>query len=154
MHGEKTTLSFTGPAAQMADIWAAAKSDPLAWLTGSRAAAPATVTTNVIIELPDYLKILAGDGDDIRLALTNGATITGAELVRRTLAGAGLSRSSTPSAGRSTSTAPGRPPRSSAACSRPKAPAAPGPLADAPPPNAKPTTSSNTPAAASPTPKT
>ena len=26
MHGEKTTLSFTGPAAQMADIWAAAKS--------------------------------------------------------------------------------------------------------------------------------
>mgnify|MGYP001761961019 FL=1 len=71
MHGEKTTLSFTGPAAQMADIWAAAKSDPLAWLTGSRAAAPATVTTNVIIELPDYLKILAGDGDDIRLALTN-----------------------------------------------------------------------------------
>ena len=90
MHGEKTTLSFTGPAAQMADIWAAAKSDPLAWLTGSRAAAPATVTTNVIIELPDYLKILAGDGDDIRLALTNGATITGAELVRRTLAGAGL----------------------------------------------------------------
>ena len=95
MHGEKTTLSFTGPAAQMADIWAAAKSDPLAWLTGSRAAAPATVTTNVIIELPDYLKILAGDGDDIRLAMTNGATITGAELVRRTLAGAGLSRSST-----------------------------------------------------------
>ena len=90
MHGEKTTLSFTGPAAQMADIWAAAKSDPLAWLNGSRAAAPATVTTNVIIELPDYLKILAGDGDDIRLALTNGATITGAELVRRTLAGAGL----------------------------------------------------------------
>ncbi|MDK8532183.1 HNH endonuclease signature motif containing protein [Corynebacterium marquesiae] len=90
MHGEKTTLSFTGPAAQMADIWAAAKSDPLAWLTGSRAAAPATVTTNVIIELPDYLKILAGDGDDIRLAMTNGATITGAELVRRTLAGAGL----------------------------------------------------------------
>ena len=62
MHGEKTTLSFTGPAAQMADIWAAAKSDPLAWLTGSRAAAPATVTTNVIIELPDYLKILAGAG--------------------------------------------------------------------------------------------
>ena len=48
------------------------------------------MTTNVIIELPDYLKILAGNGDDIRLAMTNGATITGAELVRRTLAGAGL----------------------------------------------------------------
>ena len=33
---------------------------------------------------------MAGGGDDVRLALTNGATITGAELVRRTLAGAGL----------------------------------------------------------------
>ena len=90
LHGEKTTLSFTGPAAEMADIWATAKGDPLAWLTGSRAVAPASVTTNVIIELPDYLKILRGEGSEVRLAMTNGATITGADLIRRTLAGAGL----------------------------------------------------------------
>ncbi|ERS51750.1 MULTISPECIES: HNH endonuclease signature motif containing protein [unclassified Corynebacterium] len=90
LHGEKTTLSFTGPATEMADIWAAAKDNPLAWLTGSRAVAPTSVTTNVIIELPDYLKILRGEGSEVRLAMTNGATITGADLLRRTLAGAGL----------------------------------------------------------------
>ncbi|MBK4139895.1 HNH endonuclease [Corynebacterium macginleyi] len=90
LHGEKTTLSFTGPAAQMADIWATAKDDPLAWLTGSRAVAPARVSTNVIIELPDYLKILRGEGSEVRLAMTNGATITGADLIRRTLASAGF----------------------------------------------------------------
>lgn len=151
LHGEKTTLSFTGPAAEMADIWATAKDNPLAWLTGSRAVAPASVTTNVIIELPDYLKILRGEGSEVRLAMTNGATITGADLLRRTLAGAGLLPSSTPRKAPSTSTVPATPPPSSAACSRPKARAAPGPLAGAPPLNAKPTTSSNTPAVATPT---
>ena len=46
--------------------------------------------TNVIITLDQLTDILNDDGDDVLLKMTNGATITGAELVTRMLADIGL----------------------------------------------------------------
>ena len=52
-------------------------------------AATSTITTNVVLTLDDMVKVTHGE-NDVTLQLTNGATITGADLIRRTLAGAGL----------------------------------------------------------------
>lgn len=52
---------------------------------GSGAASVPTVHTNVIVRLDELDRIVDGDGEEIRLQLTNGATMTGGELVRRRL---------------------------------------------------------------------
>ena len=49
-----------------------------------------TYHTNVIIELGELDRIIAGEGDDLRVRLTNGAVISGAEFVASKLAESGL----------------------------------------------------------------
>lgn len=46
---------------------------------------PAPVAINVIVKLPDYTKILGGQGDDIVLATDTGTTMTGKQFLERTL---------------------------------------------------------------------
>ena len=50
----------------------------------------AGLRTNVIITLDQFTDILNDNGDDVLLKMTNGATITGTELVTRMLADIGL----------------------------------------------------------------
>lgn len=52
-------------------------------------AATSTITTNVVLTLDDMVKVTHGE-NDVTLQLTNGATITGAQLAERALADAGL----------------------------------------------------------------
>lgn len=47
--------------------------------------APAPVAINVIVQLPDYYKLLRGEGDDIILATDTGTTMTGKQFLERTL---------------------------------------------------------------------
>ena len=53
------------------------------------AAAPVPVP-HVVMALPDYVKVLRHEGDETIFALTDGTTITGAELVAREMATHGL----------------------------------------------------------------
>ena len=46
--------------------------------------------TNVIIRLDELVEVFFGDGDDIKLKMTNGATITGRDLCTRILADSGF----------------------------------------------------------------
>lgn len=46
--------------------------------------------TNVVLTLDELTEVIYGSGDDCRLKMTNGATITGRDLVTRLLADAGL----------------------------------------------------------------
>lgn len=50
----------------------------------------AGLRTNVIVRLDELPQVIFGNGDDCRLKMTNGATITGKDLVTRMLADAGL----------------------------------------------------------------
>ena len=90
------TLAITGPSALIADLESNLDEDaPLDSVAGlfssSAAAAPRpTVTTNAIITLDDLDRIIDGDGEEITIQLTNGARLTGAELVARTLSERGL----------------------------------------------------------------
>lgn len=52
---------------------------------GQSSAAQTVIRTNVIIKLNELVQIAEGDGDDIELRMTNGARITGAQLVGRAL---------------------------------------------------------------------
>jgi len=49
------------------------------------------VITNAIVPLDKFIRIRDGHGDDIELDLTNGATITGTEYLRRVLNDVGFS---------------------------------------------------------------
>ena len=42
-----------------------------------------------MLTVTDYVRILTGDGDDIRVEMSNGAVLTGAELLERKLQGNG-----------------------------------------------------------------
>lgn len=86
LHGTKTTIQFTGPAHEMSEIWESARLDPLAWLTENRTIQRSTLTTNVVVELDEYMQVLSGQGDEVELRATNGAVLTGAEYVARRLA--------------------------------------------------------------------
>ena len=90
MHGTKTTIQFTGPSYRMSEIWDSARLDPLAWLTENRTIQRSTLTTNVVVNLDDYIQVLSGQGDEIELRATNGAVLTGAEYVARRLEDAGF----------------------------------------------------------------
>lgn len=92
MHGTKTTIQFTGPSYRMSEIWDSARLDPLAWLTENRTIQRSTLTTNVVVNLDDYIQVLSGQGDEIELRATNGAVLTGAEYVARRLEDAGFPR--------------------------------------------------------------
>lgn len=91
------TLAITAGSALIADMAAAIKSadaddavagaENLFFERGGKAAR-ATLSTNVIITLDDLDAIIGGSGDagdDVVLRMTNGATITGAELATRML---------------------------------------------------------------------
>lgn len=86
LHGTKTTIQFTGPAHEMSEIWESARLDPLAWLTENRTIQRSTLTTNVVVELDEYMQVLSGQGDEVELRATNGAVLTGAEYVARRFA--------------------------------------------------------------------
>ncbi|MDO5031240.1 HNH endonuclease signature motif containing protein [Corynebacterium sp.] len=91
------TISITDSPLRIADLLGAFKArNPKDLLAGvhdvafSGGGAPTTLQTNVLVHLDELVQILNGDGEEIELQLTNGATITGAEFVRRTLADVGL----------------------------------------------------------------
>ncbi|MGP5495836.1 HNH endonuclease signature motif containing protein [Corynebacterium flavescens] len=84
------TLTITGPSDLVAQLSAAI--DPQSPLDsvqkiffgGGAGSAPAAAT-NVIIELDQLDKVVSGRGDEVTVTMTNGATITGAELARKRL---------------------------------------------------------------------
>ena len=81
-------MTITGKSADIADMHAALDKDaPLDSVRkifqGTAAASPATVTTNVVLRLDELDRVVDTAGDDITLQLTNGARMTGADLVRR-----------------------------------------------------------------------
>ena len=91
------TLAITGPSSLIADLESSldedAPLDSVAELFSPSGAAPVsrpTITTNAIITLDELDRIIDGDGEEITIQLTNGARITGTELVSRTLAERGL----------------------------------------------------------------
>ena len=91
------TLAITGPSSLIADLESSldeeAPLDSVAELFSPSGASPAarpTITTNAILTLDELDRIIDGDGEEITIQLTNGARLTGAELVSRTLAERGL----------------------------------------------------------------
>ena len=88
------TMRITAPSAFLAELDAALDParplDSLRDLLRGTGAPSARTTTNVIIPLNALDRILDGDGEEVTLRLTNGATITGAELVERTFTEHGL----------------------------------------------------------------
>ncbi|MEX3507085.1 HNH endonuclease signature motif containing protein [Corynebacterium sp. LK2590] len=85
-----STFSVTGDPELVENLWASIKtiSDVEALFSGGLNKQPKA--THVVISLPDWVRILSGDGDEITLQLTNGTTMTGAEYVRQCLWDAGL----------------------------------------------------------------
>ena len=91
------TLAIDGSSSFIADLHAAVENQdkkPLDVVEdtffGSDTGQRSTVVTNVIVRLEDYVRIVNGDGEEITLQMTNGATLTGAQYVRRTLKEHGL----------------------------------------------------------------
>ncbi|APT93635.1 hypothetical protein CPHO_03405 [Corynebacterium phocae] len=58
-------------------------------LDGAQGALPA-INTNVVIQLPDFITIVHGNGADVTLKLTDGTTMTGQEYLERTLPDCGF----------------------------------------------------------------
>ncbi|MCG7457751.1 HNH endonuclease signature motif containing protein [Corynebacterium tuberculostearicum] len=88
--GGPWSLTITGDSADVADMHAALDANkPLEsakdLFFGKADATRATVTTQVVLTLDELDRIVDGGGEEITLQLTNGARITGAELVARTL---------------------------------------------------------------------
>ena len=82
------TMTITGKSADIADMHAALDKDaPLDSVRkifqGDAAASRPAVTTNVVLRLDELDRVIDTAGDDITLQLTNGARMTGADLVRR-----------------------------------------------------------------------
>ncbi|WP_459588566.1 HNH endonuclease signature motif containing protein [Corynebacterium camporealensis] len=84
------TLSITGSSALTADLYAAIPNLNAARRVLQGQAGSTVTTTNVIINLDELDKIIDGDGEEIQLRMTNGATISGADLVTRLLSEHGL----------------------------------------------------------------
>ncbi|MEX3506273.1 MULTISPECIES: HNH endonuclease signature motif containing protein [unclassified Corynebacterium] len=85
-------MRLVADAGLVADIKAHVKDveDARALFTGEGGAERAHVTTNVVLNLEDFGDLVSGgEGEDIAVQLTNGAVISGAELVTRALADAG-----------------------------------------------------------------
>lgn len=91
------TLAIDARSTLIADLHAALKEsskEPLEAVEqtffGGGTAVKTTVMTNVLVSLDDYVRIINGDGEEIQLQMTNGATLTGAEYLERTLKERGL----------------------------------------------------------------
>ncbi|MCG7449204.1 HNH endonuclease [Corynebacterium kefirresidentii] len=91
------TLAIDGSSSFIADLHAAVENQnkkPLDVVEdtffGDDSAQRSTVVTNVIVRLEDYVRIVNGDGEEITLQMTNGATLSGAQYLRRTLKEHGL----------------------------------------------------------------
>lgn len=92
------TLAITGTSRFIADLQGAitaADKKPLQAVEdiffGAGSAARSTVVTNAIVPLEKFIRIRDGHGDDVQLDLTNGATMSGTEYLRRVLNDAGYS---------------------------------------------------------------
>lgn len=96
-HGELATLALTGRSSVIADMYNSLMQlggdDPFAAAKtvffGQGGAARATLSTTVVIPLSDVSSLHHGDGDELTLRLTNGATISCAEYVASALEAAG-----------------------------------------------------------------
>ena len=92
-HGELATLALTGQSSVVADMYNSLMQlraeDPFAAAEevffGQGGVARAALNTTVVIPLTDATSLHNGDGDELTLRLTNGATISGADYVARAL---------------------------------------------------------------------
>lgn len=88
--GKASTLTVTGNAHVLDSIYRSLdEADPVASLKEGFFSGGATMPelkTNVVLTLDQMDRISDGEGDDITVHLTNGATMTGAEFVTQTLA--------------------------------------------------------------------
>lgn len=92
------TLAITGTSSFIADLQGAITATdkkPLQAVEdiffGAGSAARSTVVTNAVVPLEKFIRIRDGHGDDVQLDLTNGATMSGTEYLRRVLNDAGYS---------------------------------------------------------------
>ncbi|MHA2789218.1 HNH endonuclease signature motif containing protein [Corynebacterium sp. S7] len=86
------TMHLTGPEARVANLFDRARAlaeeldidlaEAMFTLFEEGTGGAATYTPKVIVRLEDYVAILNGDGDDVELAVTNGARMTGAEYMQ------------------------------------------------------------------------
>lgn len=83
------TWAVTGPSDLVAELHNQAKTLTEVEELFSTGAAKSEVVTNVVINLNELVKVCF-DEEEVTLRLTNGSTLTGAQLVERTLAECGL----------------------------------------------------------------
>lgn len=94
--GRNHTLSITDSSLNISKLLAVLKSTDRDLLTAAHTVfrggggSGQTLQSNVIVRLDELDRIVDGDGEEIELQLTNGATMTGAEFVREKLADVGL----------------------------------------------------------------
>ena len=94
--GRNHTLSITDSSLNISKLLAVLKSTDRDLLTAAHTVfrggggSGQTLQSNVIVRLDELDRIVDGDGEEIELQLTNGATMTGAEFVREKLADLGL----------------------------------------------------------------
>lgn len=91
--GRNWSLTLTGCSEDIADLAEAfglTVESAKKCVFGKGAVAAASKMTNVIIPLDALTKVMAGEGSDVTLRMTNGAEISGARLVESTLAAHGL----------------------------------------------------------------
>ena len=85
-HGDGlATLRVTGPALAVQGVYDAAKDDVAAWLANDCPRAEYTVRVTANLDLGDYVKIVAGAGDDVEVHFANGVVCSGEEFVRMQL---------------------------------------------------------------------
>ena len=94
--GRNHTLSITDSSFNISKLLAVLKTTDTDLLTAAHTVfrggggAGQKLQSNVIVRLDELDRIVDGDGEEIELQLTNGATMTGAEFVREKLADVGL----------------------------------------------------------------
>lgn len=94
--GRNHTLSITDSSLNISKLLAVLKTTDKDLLTAAHTVfrggggSGQKLQSNVIVRLDELDRIVDGDGEEIELQLTNGATMTGAEFVREKLADVGL----------------------------------------------------------------
>lgn len=94
--GRNHTLSITDSSLNISKLLAVLKTTDKDLLTAAHTVfrggggSGQKLQSNVIVRLDELDRIVDGDGEEIELHLTNGATMTGAEFVREKLADVGL----------------------------------------------------------------
>ena len=85
-HGDGfATVRLTGPAADVQGVFDAAKNDVTGWLNGGCPKADYLVRVTANLDLGDYLRIIAGEGNDVQIHFDNGVIVSGEEFVRMQL---------------------------------------------------------------------